>query len=149
MAGIDAVTWTADDKRLVLTLPNDRGAFDATRKAVMAHLEAHELGPKLEYGVELVLEETLMNVIWHAFKDGGTHLIQVIVEVHPDEVELRFEDGGIAFNPLEQADPTLPTSIDDAHVGGLGLMLVRKFAKSIAYVRDGDLNRLTICLARD
>jgi len=28
-------------------------------------------------------------------------------------------------------------------------MLVSKFAKSIACVRDGDLNRLTICLARD
>jgi len=28
-------------------------------------------------------------------------------------------------------------------------MLVSKFAKSIAYARGGDLNRLTICLARD
>jgi hypothetical protein len=78
MAGSDAVTWTADDKRLVLTLPNDRGAFEATRKAVMAHLEPHEPGPKLEYGVELVLEETLMNVIWHAFQDGAQHLIQLL-----------------------------------------------------------------------
>jgi anti-sigma regulatory factor (Ser/Thr protein kinase) len=149
MAGSDAVTWTADDKRLVLTLPNERGAFEETRQAVLTYFEAHRPSAKLLYGIELVLEETLMNVIWHAFNDGGRHLIELTVEVHPDEVEMRFEDGGIAFDPLTQADPTLPSSIDDATPGGLGLMLVRKFAKTIAYARDGDRNRLTICLARD
>ena len=99
------------------------------------------------FKLELVLEETLMNLVWHAFKDGGRHLFDVTVQVQSDAVSLCFEDDGVPFDPLGVAPPNLPTSIDQATPGGLGLMLVRKTARSVAYERVDGRNRLTIGIA--
>jgi serine/threonine-protein kinase RsbW len=142
------VAWQVEDGRLKLSLANQREAFEPARRAVIDFLAAHAPGETLRYQVELILEETLMNMIWHAFDDHEAHRIALDVEVGPDQVVLRFDDDGIAFDPLQAAPPVLPTSIDEARPGGLGLMLVRRLARSVAYARDDGRNRLTIALAR-
>jgi anti-sigma regulatory factor (Ser/Thr protein kinase) len=142
------VSWHTQDAQLLLTLANDRDAFDATRQAVLDFLNPYAPSEQALFNIELILEESLMNVIWHAFSDQAEHRIDLLVQVDPQQIVLRFEDDGIAFDPLQASEPVLPTSLDDAVPGGLGLMLVRKFAKSVAYERSGDRNRLTIAVAR-
>ncbi len=138
----------ADGSHLLLTLTNDREGFDETRRAVLRLLAPLEPAPQLLFNVELILEETLMNVIWHAFPDLDEHAITLNVQVEPDDIVMRFEDDGIAFDPLRATAPTLPTSIDKAVPGGLGLMLVRKFARSVTYERNAGRNCLTVRVAR-
>jgi anti-sigma regulatory factor (Ser/Thr protein kinase) len=41
-----------------------------------------------------------------------------------------------------------PTPLDDAVPGGLGLLLVRKCARSVTYQRVDGNNRLTVRVAR-
>jgi anti-sigma regulatory factor (Ser/Thr protein kinase) len=146
--GAASVSWHTQDAQLLLTLANDRKAFDATRQAVLEFLTPYAPSEQALFNIELILEESLMNVIWHAFSDQAEHRIDLLVRVDPQEIVLRFEDDGMAFDPLQASEPVLPTSLDDAVPGGLGLMLVRKFAKSVAYERSGDRNRLTIAVAR-
>jgi serine/threonine-protein kinase RsbW len=146
--GAASVSWHTQDAQLLLTLANDRDAFDATRQAVLDFLNPYAPSEQALFNIELILEESLMNVIWHAFSDQAEHRIDLLVQVDPQQIVLRFEDDGIAFDPLQASEPVLPTSLDDAVPGGLGLMLVRKFAKSVAYERSGDRNRLTIAVAR-
>jgi serine/threonine-protein kinase RsbW len=146
--GAASVSWHTQDAQLLLTLANDRDAFDATRQAVLDFLNPYAPSEQALFNIELILEESLMNVIWHAFSDQAEHRIDLLVRVDPQEIVLRFEDDGMAFDPLQASEPVLPTSLDDAVPGGLGLMLVRKFAKSVAYERSGDRNRLTIAVAR-
>jgi anti-sigma regulatory factor (Ser/Thr protein kinase) len=146
--GAASVSWHTQDAQLLLTLANDRDAFDATRQAVLDFLNPYAPSEQALFNIELILEESLMNVIWHAFSDQADHRIDLLVQVDPQQIVLRFEDDGIAFDPLQASEPVLPTSLDDAVPGGLGLMLVRKFAKSVAYERSGDRNRLTIAVAR-
>lgn len=143
-----SVRWVVEGDGLRLTLPNDREAFGAARQAVMDFLAAHSTGEQTLFAVELVLEESLMNVIWHAFDDDAKHDIDLRVQIVPEAIEMHFEDDGMAFDPLQAAEPTLPESIDEAVPGGLGLMLVRKFSRSIAYERRGERNHLTISVAR-
>lgn len=143
-----SVRWVVEGDGLRLTLPNDREAFGAARQAVFDFLAAHDTSEQTRFAVELVLEETLMNVIWHAFDDDARHDIDLRVQIQPDAIAMHFEDGGKAFDPLQAAAPTLPTSIDEAVPGGLGLMLVRKFSRSIAYERRGERNHLSITVAR-
>lgn len=143
-----SVRWVVEGDGLRLTLPNDREAFAAARQAVMDFLAAHAASEQTLFAVELVLEETLMNVIWHAFRDDAKHDIELRVRIDPEAIEMHFEDDGIAFDPLQAAEPTLPASIDEAVPGGLGLMLVRKFSRSIAYQRRDERNHLTITVAR-
>jgi serine/threonine-protein kinase RsbW len=147
-SGAASVSWHTQDAQLLLTLANDRKAFDATRQAVLEFLTPYAPSEQALFNIELILEESLMNVIWHAFSDQAEHRIDLLVRVDPQEIVLRFEDDGMAFDPLQASEPVLPTSLDDAVPGGLGLMLVRKFAKSVAYERSGDRNRLTIAVAR-
>jgi len=71
-----------------------------------------------------------------------------MVELEPDEIVLRFDDNGKVFNPLDAPAPTLPGSIEAAVPGGLGLVLVRRFAESVDYERRDGRNRLTIGVSR-
>ncbi len=134
--------------RLLLTLANRREALDETRTRVIHWLQQHSPTPKLVFNVELILEETLMNVIWHAHTDHAEHLIQLAVQLDADDVVLRFEDDGVPFDPLQAPPPVAPTSIDDAVPGGLGVMLVRKCARSAVYQRVDGNNCLTVRVAR-
>lgn len=142
-------TFAVDDgNRLRLSLVNHRDALDQTRTQVLHWLERHEPTPKLVFSVELILEETLMNVIWHAHKDHAEHLIRLDMEVDAADVVMRFEDDGVPFDPLQAPPPVAPTSIDDAVPGGLGLLLVRKCARDVTYQRLDGTNRLTVRVAR-
>ncbi len=133
---------------LRLTLANRRDALDEARIQVIDWLERHAPTPKLVFNVELILEETLMNVIWHAHTDRAEHLIRLELQVDAEDVVMRFEDDGMPFDPLLAAPPVPPVSIDDAVPGGLGLLLVRKCSRSVVYQRVDGNNCLTVRVAR-
>ena len=144
-----ATTFAVDDgNHLWMTLANRRDALDQTRTQVLDWLERYAPSPKLVFSVELILEETLMNVIWHAHKDRAEHLIRLEMAVDAADVVMRFEDDGVPFDPLQAPAPVAPASIDDAVPGGLGLLLVRKCARDVAYERLDGINRLTVRVPR-
>jgi len=133
---------------LRLKLPNCRDAIESARLGVLIFLQPLALRPRTIFAVELVLEETLMNVISYAFQDDAGHEIDLTVQVEVGDVVLRIEDGGFAFDPLQVPERTPPASIDEAVPGGLGIRLVRRFASSTAYERVGNRNVLTVRIAR-
>jgi serine/threonine-protein kinase RsbW len=145
-AGLDPPATPA---RLQLSVGNRLTALEPARLAVREFLSPHALGARTIYGVELVLEEILVNAIAYAFPSGGEHAIEVTVEIRPDTLQLRFEDQGPAFDPLRAPAPAAPTAISQAPPGGRGLLLVRKFARTAEYRRGHGRNQLTIGLARD
>ena len=132
---------------LELQLPNDGAALEPTRLALLDFLAPHAPSAQAVYTLELVLEEVLTNQIKYANADAAGPQSSLTVKVEPGLVLLQFEDSGVAFDPLQAPDPKLPSSIDEARVGGLGLMLVRHFAKSTHYERVDGRNRLTIGVA--
>ena len=132
---------------LRLHLANDRTALEPARLAVLDFLAPFSPSARTVYAVELVLEEVLTNEIKYAFDDTAEHPIELTVRLEPEVVVLHFEDGGKAFDPLQASAPQAPTTVDDAPVGGLGLVLVRSFAASAAYERRDGRNCLTIGVA--
>lgn len=141
-------TGVAPDAPLHLRVANQLAALDDARHQVLAYLAQHALDPKLLYQLELVLEETLMNRVWHAFPAGRGGETEITVTVHADELELVFSDDGLPFDPLASDPRPAPTSLADAQIGGLGLMLTRKAARSCDYVRRDHRNVFTVRLAR-
>ncbi len=133
---------------LALSVANDKAALEPARQAVLDFVAGHGLSERALYRLELVLEETLMNHISHAFPAGGRHPIDLTLQLEPETVALRFEDDGIAFDPLQVPLPRLPASLDEARPGGLGLTLMRKSVRECRYERVGGRNRLTLHLAR-
>jgi signal transduction histidine kinase len=91
-----------------------------------------------------VFEEVISNVIRH----GEAHQIEVSVARQADGIVLTFDDDGQPFDPLQRPTPVLPTSIEEAPLGGLGLLLLRKASTQLRYERTpGQTNRLTVTIA--
>lgn len=93
--------------------------------------------------ITLMLEELFSIIIRYAFKEKDNHLLGYIISLNEGIIHLLLSDDGIPFNPLEYNPEQLsdPASSDD---GGMGLSLIRAFADSIEYKREGQQNQLLI-----
>jgi serine/threonine-protein kinase RsbW len=112
-------------------------------------LDAQALKGASRYHVELVFEEITANIIAHGAPDGHELEVCVSLEAAGATFVLSFEDNGIPFDPRTRLDPPPQKSLDEARIGGYGLMLVRRAATSIDYLRTADgRNRLTVRLPR-
>jgi serine/threonine-protein kinase RsbW len=128
----------------IIRFPSTLAGYEDAAAALRRLLDAHALSTSARFNVELAFEEIAINIIQH----GGARDIEVAVAIEPHEAVLTFEDDGIPFDPLEQPSPELPSSIEEAQVGGLGLMLVRKMAARMTYERTArGRNRLTVAIA--
>ena len=96
--------------------------------------------PQEDLQVNLIAEETFINIV----KYSKTEFITVNVEYNNDTLTLEFIDNGIEFNPLLKENPTLPTNIDDAQIGGLGIFLTKEIADELHYHHINDENHLKI-----
>ncbi|MBD2867599.1 ATP-binding protein [Paenibacillus arenilitoris] len=93
--------------------------------------------------LSLACEELVVNIVNHGFPDGGEHRIFVAIQASPSSVEVKIEDGGIPFNPLDEADPLalLDMELEDRPIGGLGIFFVKRLMDDIHYEYAGGLNR--------
>lgn len=135
---------------LRLSVPAEAAALEPARLEVLRFLREHApLSPRTVYRVELVLEEALMNRIWHAFPEPGEHRIGVWLRLTPDALHLGFEDDGLPFDPSQAAAPERPHSLAEARPGGLGLWLTGKAVREQTYERVDGRNRVALVIARD
>ena len=101
----------------------------------------HDAPGAVVYGLSVVVDELIANVVRHARPGPGTRL-RVSVAFSGDSVGLAFDWPGEPFDPVSFSTPELDAraEIDDQPVGGLGLCLVQAFAQEMRYRRDGDRN---------
>jgi len=100
----------------------------------------------------LIVEELFTNTIMHGH--GGDHDSPVRIElgVGPTQLALRFEDRAPPFDPLQYlADmtPRLDDPVDERKPGGLGLPLVARLSRHLAYTHVDGFNRLSLTLTRE
>ena len=91
-----------------------------------------EVDDDARYNVELIFEEVASNIVRHGCSTGE---IEAAVRFEDGEIVLTFEDDGIPFDPRERPDRALPSSLDEAPVGGLGLVLLRTIVTRMSYER--------------
>lgn len=95
---------------------------------------------KEDMQVELILEEIFINIVEYS----NSEFINVNAEFENSVLSIEFIDNGIPFNPLLKEDPELPTSIDEATIGGLGIFLTKKMADNLEYQYINNENHLKI-----
>jgi serine/threonine-protein kinase RsbW len=132
---------------LRLKLRNEKADFERGLSAISEYIQRNTINAKAIYNVELVFEELITNITRYGYSDTATHVIEVAVYLQGTDIVMVFDDDGLAFNPLTVQDPDLPTSIEQARVGGLGLMLVRKSTKKMEYQRIPGHNILKVTIA--
>jgi len=97
--------------------------------------ERCNIGAAASNRVEVIFEEIVSNAVRHGFEANSGQTMHVWVSARPQAVELRFEDDGVPFNPVERAAPSPFQSLETAPLGGLGIDLVKKLAASMRYER--------------
>jgi len=139
---LDALVQTI---RHVFRFPGTLAGYETAARAVRELLDSWSLDRATCYKLELAFEELGTNIVLH---DAPKEDVAVTISRDEQEVALTFEHDGIEFDPRGHPAPVAPASIEDAQIGGLGLVLVRDLAARLDYERTPDRrNRLTVAIA--
>ena len=104
--------------------------------------------PDIEFQVDLVLEELVLNVVNHG-SSGGAGEIAIELLSDAEAVTIEIIDDGKPFDPLTDApDPDTESSIEDRAVGGLGIHLVRTMMDEVSYRREENRNHMILVKRR-
>ena len=116
------------------------------REILMAILKSPEVAFCNQEEIQvlrLACEEIIMNVTSYAYPEGVDGFLDVDIQ-KTDRLTIRFEDGGVPFNPLEQEKPDTGLSWDKRRIGGLGIFLFRRKMDDVRYAYVDNKNVLTI-----
>jgi serine/threonine-protein kinase RsbW len=127
-----------------LTLRND--LTEVPRMTAWLEYRGSVLGlsPQTTYALQLCMEEAVTNVISYAFDAGSAHEIQIRLWRDGDVLLAEITDDGRAFDPLSYEAAPIAKHLGEVEVGGLGIRLMRGFARHIAYRRCGATNHLLL-----
>lgn len=129
-------------ERLDVTIANTHEELERLQGEAAAFVRRAGLSNEAVLELQLVIEESVINVIRYAFPEGGRH--DIAVRFEDDGVEFRMEvvDDGIAFDPTTIPPADVNAPIDDRPIGGLGMHLIRATMDRIAYQRREGRNHL-------
>lgn len=95
----------------------------------------------------LCLNEALANVIGHGGEGARSAHVTLVLEISVEKdcgkAGVTVSDAGVAFDPLSVPARALPTSLEDATVGGLGLVMIRRCSDWLDYRNEQGRNHLT------
>ena len=91
----------------------------------------------------IILDEIVSNIV----RCSGASGFSIGIERSDAGLTMVFTDDGKPFDPTrEVAAPDVSAGLKDRGVGGLGIFMVKKMAKSVAYARRDGKNVLTVVM---
>ena len=96
--------------------------------------------------MDLAMEEAIANVIMYAYPEGEKGTVEVFLEVEDNQIHACISDAGAPFNPLQQPDAELSSSIEERSIGGLGIHLIKEIMDKVEYQYKDGKNRLTMTM---
>ncbi|MBP3884568.1 MAG: SpoIIE family protein phosphatase [Olsenella sp.] len=126
-----------------ITLPAVLENLGKANDLVVTELDRRLCPADVKGRVEIALEELFVNVCRYAYADreqAGSVRVSYVYTANPSAITIELCDQGVPFNPLTREDPTMPGSIQEAKIGGLGIYMVKKSMDDFSYVYDGESN---------
>ena len=94
--------------------------------------------------INICLDELFTNIVLYGFDDDGEHIVKFALQGDSNFVVINIEDDAKPFNPLEKVDPDFPENVEEAKIGGLGILIIRKIMDNVTYERSQGKNKLTM-----
>jgi serine/threonine-protein kinase RsbW len=123
------------------TLSDRHAGFKAMMDDAETFLAGQDVPENIVGQVMIALDEIVSNIFDHGARDGEP-TINIRLQARRDKVTAAIIDDGIAFDPLQSAEPDTSLSAEARPIGGLGIHLVRKMMDDVRYDRDHRQNRL-------
>jgi serine/threonine-protein kinase RsbW len=115
-------------------------------EAAIEFLKKNGINARVQYAVNLAIEEMGTNILKYGYDDQNAHTIRLKLDLADGKAILVLEDDGHEFDPLQAPAPDLNLKLDDRKPGGLGICLVRQFVDDIRYERREGRNLLTVTI---
>ena len=131
---------------MTLSVPLTSNSLILIAQWVETCLEQWLVPASKNFAVNLCCEEAFSNIVKYGVLEAASNEaeLQALISLEHQDVQLQLiiEDSCAAFNPLEAAQPAVPSDIAQVPIGGLGIVLMKKFAQKIFYERKDNKNRL-------
>lgn len=127
-----------------LSLNNDIQEMDKLEPFLNDFFERKNLDVSLLPQMELALEEAIANVIMYAYPEGEKGTLELTLEKKEDYLQTCISDSGTPFNPLQQPEANLSSSIEERPIGGLGIHLIKEIMDQVEYQYKDGKNMLTM-----
>lgn len=131
-------------KEAWIELKNSLSELERLSLALEEFGDSHHLPLKTIMDVNLALDEIFTNIVSYGFEDHDEHLINIHLLIEGKELNIRVEDDGLPFNPLEVPEPDLNVPLEERKTGGLGIHLARKMVDELKYERQQGKNVLLL-----
>lgn len=135
---------------LTLQINDPVGSLADAQVRIQAFLRGEGVDARTTYQAELIVEELVTNTFRHGYTHSciGPSTVDVAITAGNDRLTLVFVDRAPPFDPAHATARPLPSSLESASPGGMGLHLIRATASSIDYSRCGDRNRVVVGISR-
>ena len=130
-------------QRHTLTLASSSASADKGSAWARALAERLGLSEERIAALDLCIVELVSNVVDHSYGEQPGEIRLELDLATPAAAILTVIDEGPAFDPLSVPPPAIPTSLDDATIGGYGIHLVRSSADACEYKRHQGRNVFT------
>jgi len=108
-------------------------------------LEKMNCPMKIQTQINIAIDEIFGNIAHYAYTpETGMATVRVEIDDDPLSVIVTFIDGGVPYNPLEEAEPDITLSAEERSLGGLGIFMVKKSMDEITYRHENGKNILSI-----
>jgi sigma-B regulation protein RsbU (phosphoserine phosphatase) len=104
------------------------------------------IAERTAFGARICVAEIAANVLEHGAALAEPAQLGVTLRRRDSGLDVEIIDSGRPFDPTALPEQPLSDNIEAAHIGGLGLRLVRSYACEVSYRHDGVCNRLTLHL---
>ncbi|MCL2720104.1 MAG: SpoIIE family protein phosphatase [Treponema sp.] len=125
-----------------LSIPANKKNLDKVIGFINGELDKLKLSSILQNEIDIAVEEIFVNIVDYAYQDTNG---DVIITISTNEnINIKFEDTGRQYNPLEQPEPDFTKPLTDRNIGGLGIFMVKKIMDTVEYTRLDNKNILKI-----
>lgn len=94
------------------------------------------------FALDVCANEAVTNIISYAYRDRLRHEITLELQGVANGARLVIRDDGRPFNLLEAPEHKVPGTIEEAKIGGLGILLIRRMMSRCSYERADGFNVL-------
>jgi serine/threonine-protein kinase RsbW len=125
-----------------------RDAFAATEPDIGRFLSREGVAGRAAYVSQLVVEETVRNLVEHTPPYAQDETVTVTIAVTARTVTVVIEDERPSFDPFAAPRLDIDSPLEERRAGGMGLHLVRNLTDQLTYEQVGERNRLTAVVSR-
>jgi sigma-B regulation protein RsbU (phosphoserine phosphatase) len=127
-----------------ITLQNEKSEIEKIAPFVDKICDKFGLPLSLNFNLNLVLEEALINIISYAYPNGEKGDIALSAKLIENKIMFEITDSGIEFDPTKVQKPNIELNSDERPIGGLGVFIIHQIMDQVQYQRIDGKNVLTL-----